>query len=59
MRAAWAGLHFGEEPPVTGSGGSGTIFFTGCTLKCRYCQNDQLSRSGAGRGAGSRKSWPA
>jgi putative pyruvate formate lyase activating enzyme len=48
VRAAWAGLHFGEEPPVTGRGGSGTIFFTGCTLKCRYCQNDQLSRSGLG-----------
>jgi putative pyruvate formate lyase activating enzyme len=49
VRAAWAGLHFGEEPPLTGSGGSGTIFFTGCTLKCRYCQNDQLSRSLVGR----------
>ena len=49
VRAAWAGLHFGEEPPVTGSGGSGTIFFTGCTLKCRYCQNDQLSRGGLGK----------
>jgi putative pyruvate formate lyase activating enzyme len=48
IRAAWAGLHFGEEPPVTGRGGSGAIFFTGCTLKCRYCQNDQLSRSGLG-----------
>jgi len=48
VRAAWAGLHFGEEPPVTGHGGSGTIFFTGCTLKCRYCQNDQLSRSALG-----------
>jgi putative pyruvate formate lyase activating enzyme len=48
IRAAWAGLHFGEEPPITGRGGSGTIFFTGCTLKCCYCQNDQLSRSGLG-----------
>jgi putative pyruvate formate lyase activating enzyme len=48
VRAAWAGLHFGEEPPVTGRGGSGTIFFTGCTLKCRYCQNEQLSRAGLG-----------
>jgi putative pyruvate formate lyase activating enzyme len=48
VRAAWAGLHFGEEPPVTGRGGSGAIFFTGCTLKCRYCQNDQLSRAGLG-----------
>jgi len=49
LRAAWAGLHFGEEPPLTGSGGSGAIFFSGCTLKCRYCQNDQLSRRGLGR----------
>ena len=48
VRAAWAGLHFGEEPPLAGRGGSGAIFFTGCTLKCRYCQNDQLSRSGLG-----------
>lgn len=48
VRAAWAGLHFGEEPPVAGGGGSGTIFFSGCTLKCRYCQNDQLSREGLG-----------
>jgi putative pyruvate formate lyase activating enzyme len=52
LRAAWAGLHFGEEPPLVGSGGSGTIFFTGCTLKCRYCQNDQLSRSELGAGLG-------
>jgi putative pyruvate formate lyase activating enzyme len=48
-RVAWAGLHFGEEPPLTGSGGSGAIFFSGCTLRCRYCQNDQLSRQGLGR----------
>jgi putative pyruvate formate lyase activating enzyme len=48
-RVAWAGLHFGEEPPLTGQGGSGTIFFSGCTLRCRYCQNDQLSRLGLGR----------
>jgi putative pyruvate formate lyase activating enzyme len=48
-RVAWAGLHFGEEPPLTGSGGSGTIFLSGCTLKCSYCQNDQLSRQGLGR----------
>jgi len=37
-------LHSGEEPPVTGSGGSGTIFFTGCTLMCGFCQNYQISR---------------
>lgn len=46
---AWAGLHHGEEPPITGAGGSGTIFFTGCTLGCSFCQNHQLSRRGLGR----------
>jgi len=37
------GLHFGEEPVISGSRGSGTIFFTGCNLKCLFCQNYQLS----------------
>ena len=37
-------LHYGEEPPVTGKGGSGTLFFAGCTLQCKFCQNYQLSR---------------
>ena len=36
-------LHFGEEPVVSGESGSGTIFFTGCNLKCLFCQNYQLS----------------
>ncbi len=49
MRAAAALLHFGEEPPLSGTGGSGTVFFTGCTLKCFFCQNHQLSRGGTGR----------
>ena len=49
IRLAWAGLHFGEEPPVTGSGGSGTLFFSGCTLGCPFCQNFQISRYGMGR----------
>lgn len=48
-RAAAALLHFGEEPPVSGEGGSGTVFFTGCTLKCSFCQNRQLSSGGTGR----------
>jgi putative pyruvate formate lyase activating enzyme len=48
VRAACACLHFGEEPPVTGQGGSGTVFFTGCTLRCRACQNAQASRGGFG-----------
>jgi len=36
-------LHFGEEPVISGTAGSGTIFFTGCNLKCLFCQNYQLS----------------
>ena len=43
MRIAWIGLHRGEEPPVSGVRGSGTIFFCGCPLHCAYCQNCQIS----------------
>ena len=49
VRVAAALLHFGEEPPLTGRGGSGTIFFTGCTLRCSFCQNHQISLAGMGR----------
>ena len=49
MRVAWAGLHRGEEPPLIGEKGSGTIFFSGCTLKCGSCQNCQISHQGVGR----------
>ena len=49
LRIAFAGLHFGEEPLVTVFGGSGTIFFTGCTLRCAFCQNYQISQDGFGR----------
>jgi len=41
---AHAGLHFGEEPPISGTRGSGTIFFSGCNLRCVYCQNFQISQ---------------
>ncbi|MCU0237420.1 MAG: radical SAM protein [Acidobacteria bacterium] len=37
-------LHFGEEPPISGERGSGTIFFSGCTLKCLFCQNFPISQ---------------
>jgi len=37
-------LHCGEEPPISGSKGSGTIFFSGCNLRCRYCQNFPISQ---------------
>ncbi|GHU18951.1 radical SAM protein [Spirochaetia bacterium] len=49
LRLASASLHRGEEPPITGSGGSGTIFVTGCNLGCVFCQNYQISRQGMGR----------
>lgn len=49
IRLSCATLHYGEEPPITGKGGSGTLFFTGCTLQCRFCQNHQISRGGIGR----------
>jgi len=38
-----ANLHRGEEPPISGSRGSGTIFFAGCSLACRFCQNWPIS----------------
>jgi len=40
--------HFGEEPPLVGAFGSGTIFFTHCNLKCNFCQNYDISHEGNG-----------
>ena len=48
VRVAHIGPHFGEEPPFTGSRGSGTVFFSGCSLKCKFCQNHQISLGGMG-----------
>lgn len=44
-----AAPHFGEESPLVGSGGSGTIFFSWCNLKCQFCQNSEISQLGYGR----------
>lgn len=41
--------HHGEEPPISGSGGSGTVFFSHCTLRCVFCQNFQISHLFEGR----------
>ncbi len=41
--------HFGEEDPLVGQHGSGTIFFTNCNLKCQFCQNYEISQLGEGR----------
>lgn len=48
VRVAHVGPHFGEEPPITGIRGSGTVFFSGCSLKCKFCQNHQISLGGMG-----------
>ena len=40
---ARAALHFWEEPPISGTNGSGTVFFSGCNLKCVFCQNENIS----------------
>ncbi|MBR6821912.1 MAG: radical SAM protein [Clostridia bacterium] len=49
-RIARAALHFGEEPCISGTRGSGTVFFTGCNLHCVYCQNEEISREGSDAG---------
>ncbi len=49
VRVACAGLHMGEEPPISGTLGSGTVFFSGCTLQCAFCQNRQISHGAMGR----------
>lgn len=46
---ARAALHHWEEPPISGTRGSGTIFFSGCPLGCVFCQNGKISRQNFGR----------
>jgi putative pyruvate formate lyase activating enzyme len=48
-KIASSNVHHGEEPPISGAKGSGTIFFSGCTLKCRFCQNFPISQFGNGQ----------
>lgn len=49
MRITRAALHFWEEPIISGARGSGTVFFSGCSLGCVYCQNVKISRASVGR----------
>lgn len=49
VMAARAALHMWEEPCISGKTGSGTVFFTGCPLRCVYCQNYELARGRAGK----------
>ena len=44
LKVSSANLHFGEEPPISGKRGSGTIFLSGCNLRCIYCQNYPISQ---------------
>ena len=46
---ARAALHMWEEPPISGTRGSGTVFFSGCSLKCVFCQNDAISHGNFGK----------
>ena len=49
LKAARAALHFWEEPCISGTRGSGTVFFSGCTLGCVFCQNHEISAQGVGK----------
>ncbi len=49
LTAARAALHFWEEPCLSGTNGSGAVFFGGCNLRCVYCQNHEIAQSRAGR----------
>lgn len=48
-KLARAALHFWEEPCISGERGSGTVFFSGCSLKCVFCQNFEISRNAFGK----------
>ena len=49
MRIARIAPHLWEDPPISGTRGTGAVFFSGCTLRCVYCQNGEISHTGAGR----------
>lgn len=49
VRVARAALHYWEEPCISGESGSGTVFFSGCTMRCVFCQNKEISRGEAGK----------
>lgn len=49
LKIALASLHYFEEPCISGKNGSGTVFFTNCNMKCKYCQNYEISQLGYGK----------
>ncbi len=48
VRIALASVHYYEEPCISGKNGSGTVFFSGCNLNCKFCQNYEISQEGKG-----------
>ncbi len=49
VKIALANLHYFEEPSISGNNGSGTVFFTGCNLNCKFCQNYKISQEQLGK----------
>ena len=49
LKVARAALHFWEEPCISGKSGSGTVFFSGCSLHCEYCQNEAIAQGLTGK----------
>ena len=49
VRIALANLHYFEEPCISGENGSGTVFFTGCNMNCKFCQNYKISQEMLGK----------
>lgn len=54
-RVARAGLHMWEEPCISGTRGSGAVFFSGCGLRCVFCQNEAISHGGVGEAVSVRR----
>lgn len=48
-KLALANIHMWEEPCISGTNGSGTVFFSGCNLKCKFCQNHEISQNNFGK----------
>ena len=54
---ARAALHQWEEPPISGTRGSGTVFFSGCSLGCVFCQNEKISHQDFGKAVTVERLW--
>ena len=55
IMAALASVHMWEEPPISGTNGSGTIFFSGCSLRCVFCQNHDISSENYGKAVSTKR----